>query len=482
MNTYAVWSGPLRNTPGTGNTSKDMSCKLTWKVYFPVSQDYTFELTADNYGELYVDDTRIVYTTSSDENAWLLISTVVKRITAGWHTVTVNGVNYGTGGPAGIGGRITYLKQILTSVTSVSETFTSEITEVWTTLSEINPLSEPKFYTPLNDLDQLSYSSGLLNLSYKLAISSNIRAYTSNRWANPFPGPAPTTRGWTGTDFNTIPAGTSGYYVLGKLRYFYFYPESYCVVINGVIVYGPSSSPPPDSIAKAQSYSGQYIYASRVMSDDSEWDWAYAYDFYTPIKNTIGSDTFTWNVYFPTSGNYHIQLTLDDYGIMKIDNFTMVDLSKSQVSNWNSINSRTVKLTAGYHTITIQNTNLGGAGGVAARIYSGSTATGIPLWTTRDNYNVNSVETVTGINEWKPIEEVKVKQNGQWLTIPNVYVKRNSAWVKVFGNEKPTYTSISGLMNNTSGAMYPPFAPPPIPNVEYNYQGVTTGYGSSDVF
>jgi hypothetical protein len=179
MNTYAVWSGPLRDVPGTGSIGSDISCKLTWKVYFPVTQDYTFELTADNYGELLVDDTRIVYTSDGDFSSWLLTTTVTKRITIGWHTVTAYARNYG--GPAGVGGRITYLKQILTSVTSVSETFTSEITELWTTLSEINPLSEPKYYTPLNDLDQLSYSSGLLNLSYKLAISSNIRAYNEKQ-------------------------------------------------------------------------------------------------------------------------------------------------------------------------------------------------------------------------------------------------------------------------------------------------------------
>jgi hypothetical protein len=474
MNTYAVWSGLLRDTPASGSINGDTSCKLTWKVYFPVSQEYTFELTADNYGELYVDETRIVYTSDGDYNAWLLTATVVKRITAGWHTVAAYGRNYS--GPAGVGGRITYLKQILTSVTSISQSYTSENVELWSTLSQINPLTEPKYYTPLNDWSWQSYSGALLNPSYKLAINSTIKPYTSNLWTNPFPGPAPTTRGWTGTNFNTIPAGASGYYEFGKLRNNYFYPESYCVVIDGVKVYGPSASPPPESIAKSQQYSGRNVYASQVMTDGSEWDWAYGYDFYTPTLNTSGSDTFTWNVYFPTTGDYYIQLTIDDYGIMKIDDSTVLDLSKPQISNWNSINSKTRKIKAGYHTITIQNTNLGGPGGVAGRIYSGTSATGVPIWTTRDNYNVDSVEVVKGNNEWKPIQEVKVKRNGQWVSVPNIYVKRNSAWVKVYGNETPTYTSLNGLMNNTSGAMYPPFAPPPAPDYSY-YDPGGVAYG-----
>lgn len=477
MNTYAVWTGSLRDssTLGTINTAATSSI-LEWRVYFPVSQDYDFELSADNYGTLFVDDVAMLSTSNGDAQAWLTTWTARKHITQGWHVVKTSAANYG--GPCGIAGRIKYLKTILLSSTSVKQNYVSTVAELWTTLSEINPLSEPKYYTPLLDWAYQNYSGGLLNPSFNLAITSSIKPYTSYPWANPFPGPAPTTRGWTGTNFNTIPAGSSGYYVLGKLNGTLFTPSKYCVVINGAIIYGPSSSPPPDTIAKAQQYSGAYTYASQVMSDGSEWDFVYAYDFYTPTINTAGSDIFTWNVYFPTSGNYYVQLTLDDYGTMKIDDTTIMNLPSGRIENWNAINGKQIYVKAGYHVITIQDTNVGGPGGAAGRIYKNSNPTGDIIWTTRDNYNVNSLEVANaGDFEWKPINEINVKQNGEWVRLPYLFVKRGSAWVKVYGNETPTYTALSGLMNNTSGAMYPPFPPPP-PPVDYSYSdpgGVSYG-------
>jgi hypothetical protein len=467
MNTYAVWSGALRDASSLGTIDlRITSSVLEWRVYFPASQDYDFELSADNYAVLYVDDVPMVNTSNGDELAWRTVWTARKHVTQGWHKVKTSATN--SSGPAGVAGRIKYLKSILLSSTSVKQNYASVITELWTTLSEINPLSEPKYYTPLLDWAYAGYSGGLLNPSYNLAISSSIKAYSSYPWANPFPGPAPTTRGWTGTNFNTVPAGTSGYYVLGKINGTLFTPSKYCVVIDGTIVYGPSSSPPPDTIAKAQQYSGVYTYASQVMADGSEWDFVYAYDFYTPTINTSGVDTFTWNVYFPVSGNYYVQLTLDDYGTMKVDDTTIMNLPSGRIENWNVINGKQIYVKAGYHTITIQDTNLGGPGGVAGRIYRGPTASGEIIWTTRDNYNVNSLEVANNDNfEWKPINEINIKQNGQWVRIPYLYVKRGSVWIKVYGNETPTYIALSGLMNNTSGDMYPPFGVPPRAYYDY---------------
>lgn len=342
MNELAVWSGTIADTP-TGTPSGARDCDLSWRVYFPVTGDYTFELLADNYGYIKVDDDVMVQTQGGSE-AFQSIWSANKRVTKGWHTVRGIAINFG--GPYGIAGRITYLRQVLTGVTSNSLVYTSENKVLWTTLSEISPLTESKYYTAYDAWSYGSYSGALLNPSNKLAIND----------------------------------GTSA--------------------------------------------------------------------------------TYTWNVYFRKSGNYTFAITIDDIGSIKLDSRTVIDFATSKESNWNTINVNTIYVEAGYHTVTINYTNLGGPGGVAAYILDD---VGSRIWTTRDNYNVNAfeVEEVVGTGEWKPIREIKYKQNGQWVSVPELRVRVNGSWIKTYGNVVNSYVSLSSLMNNTSGPMYPPFPPPP---------------------
>jgi len=100
LNNYSVWQG-------NGN--------YTWSVYFPNTQNYQFDLSVDNYGWLYVDDVEIVYAPSYN-GVW----SATQSITAGWHTVRINGVN--TGGPGAIGAQIKQSGNV-----------------IWTTRSAINP-------------------------------------------------------------------------------------------------------------------------------------------------------------------------------------------------------------------------------------------------------------------------------------------------------------------------------------------------------
>lgn len=100
LNNYSVWQG---------------DGDYTYKVYFPATQTYQFDLAVDNYGWLYVDDVNILHAPSYN-SVWSTTYTV----TAGYHTVRINGVN--TGGPGAIGAQIL-----------------QNGSQIWTTRSQIDP-------------------------------------------------------------------------------------------------------------------------------------------------------------------------------------------------------------------------------------------------------------------------------------------------------------------------------------------------------
>lgn len=91
LNTYGVWNG-------NGN--------YTYQFYFPQDGLYTFNLSIDNYGILYVDDIEVLRTTQyTNGDNYSQVWATSKYITAGWKTIKIYGVN--TGGPGGIGASIT---------------------------------------------------------------------------------------------------------------------------------------------------------------------------------------------------------------------------------------------------------------------------------------------------------------------------------------------------------------------------------------
>ena len=97
----SAWSGML-NTYGIWNGNGE----YTYQFYFPQDARYTFNLSVDNYGILYVDDVEILRTPqNSDRTNYSSITATAKYISAGWKTIKVYGVN--TGGPGGIAATIT---------------------------------------------------------------------------------------------------------------------------------------------------------------------------------------------------------------------------------------------------------------------------------------------------------------------------------------------------------------------------------------
>lgn len=116
LNTYGVWNGDGR---------------YSYEVYFPTDGTYTFRLSADNYGYMWLDNGTVngnndyigntPNSGASDFNQYYNFN---HYVTKGWHTVDVYARNWG--GPASVGAAI-----IAPGQTSY----------MWTTRSSYNPLS-----------------------------------------------------------------------------------------------------------------------------------------------------------------------------------------------------------------------------------------------------------------------------------------------------------------------------------------------------
>ena len=89
LRTYGVWNG---------------DGSYYWNFYFPVTQNYTFELSVDNDGAMYIDGNFLVRTGGGEGEKYGNTWTTTALVNAGWHSIQINGSNWG--GPAGVAGRI----------------------------------------------------------------------------------------------------------------------------------------------------------------------------------------------------------------------------------------------------------------------------------------------------------------------------------------------------------------------------------------
>lgn len=101
LNTYGVWEG-------NGN--------YFWVAYFPATAEYDFYGAIDNYGDIYLDGTRILSIPNYAQHF------VRKTVTIGYHTIRMYGVN--TGGPASLGG---FVRRVSNSAI------------IWTSRNKVDP-------------------------------------------------------------------------------------------------------------------------------------------------------------------------------------------------------------------------------------------------------------------------------------------------------------------------------------------------------
>lgn len=77
---------------------------VTTTVNFPLTGLYTFQVSADNSGEVFLDGTAIVSTSGGEYDHFTNVFRRQITVSGGIHTVRVRGVN--TGGPASIGAKV----------------------------------------------------------------------------------------------------------------------------------------------------------------------------------------------------------------------------------------------------------------------------------------------------------------------------------------------------------------------------------------
>ncbi len=157
-----------------------------------------------------------------------------------------------------------------------------------------------------------------------------------------------------------------------------------------------------------------------------------------------GNGIYTWQVYFPTTGTYTFEGSVDNYGTMYVD-----DVQVLNIPSYSTVYSSTSSVTAGWHTVKMVATNTGGPAGAAGRIKSGSTT----VWTTRSIIDTTlGGASPTGGNGYAiltlyRVSDFFVKVNNQYRrawpryknqssynVIPSSYIKINGEWRSVIND------------------------------------------------
>jgi hypothetical protein len=233
-----------------------------------------------------------------------------------------------------------------------------------------------------------------------------------------------------------IAPGTSGYYVFGFGRAYEvvqgfgdlrvsFQPYQWCVVVDGVIVYGPSTAAPPESFAKPTAFVGNSYYVESGNQYYGEYDAVQCYTFqYTaagpggnisaggqpglgyspkeifssrnpgpgnpviPVKNVAYNEfmnaygvwdpdtglpnfTRTYEVYFPSSSKYVFAMGCDTYGRVYLDDVLFME--GQGYANTGHPVEYVLYVEQGFHTVKMQ----------------GQGASLLPIWTTRSGGQAN---------------------------------------------------------------------------------------------
>ncbi len=157
-----------------------------------------------------------------------------------------------------------------------------------------------------------------------------------------------------------------------------------------------------------------------------------------------GNGLYTWQVYFPTSGTYTFEGSVDNYGTMYVD-----DTAVLSIPTYGGVYSSATYVGAGWHTVKMDSYNTGGPAGTAGRISLGANT----IWTTRSIINpALGGASPTGGNGHAIItlyrvSDFFVKINGQYrrvwpryknragyTNVPASYIKVNGEWRPVINN------------------------------------------------
>ena len=107
LNTYGV-------DIGWGN----LSVTYQWDVYFPITRSYTFNVSGDNEADILCDGVQVATTGGwgGGGGPFQNVFSGTTTVNEGWHSITINGRNYG--GPGSVGGTITTVQTNLSGSTA----------------------------------------------------------------------------------------------------------------------------------------------------------------------------------------------------------------------------------------------------------------------------------------------------------------------------------------------------------------------------
>ena len=99
---------------GYGNTN----VTYQWDVYFPITRSYTFNVSGDNEADILIDAVQVATTGGwgGGPGPFQNVFSGTTNVNQGWHSITINGRNYG--GPGSVGGTITSAQTNLSGSTA----------------------------------------------------------------------------------------------------------------------------------------------------------------------------------------------------------------------------------------------------------------------------------------------------------------------------------------------------------------------------
>lgn len=108
---------------------------------------------------------------------------------------------------------------------------------------------------------------------------------------------------------------------------------------------------------------------------------------YSTFLNTYGvwngSGDYTYEVYFPSTGEYFFTLGADNYGGLYLDNSLVVE-TYGEESAYQNVWQQSRTVTEGWHTIRLYGANWHGPASIGAAIQK---TNGPQIWNSRDSYN-----------------------------------------------------------------------------------------------
>jgi hypothetical protein len=305
--------------------------------------------------------------------------------------------------------------------------------------------------------------------------------YTGSTATQPFPGlgplPGPV----------VIAPGTSGYYV----KQLYTYNDvgnllnlnliGWCVVVNGTIVYGPSATVPPESLAIQKEFVGySYIGGNPGPSASYEAVACYNFNYISLASDAItdaryngqnGQDVFNFNTTDTgggggggggsRGGNGGAGRGSGGGGFSGHNGLSLGDITVPTTGRLPYINS--------FYP----------GGGVAEGAAAGTAADG------GNGYMILEFQTGGGVSikdggEWKSVQTIYVKDQGVWQEVQAVFINEENIWKPVQGAPVPVfleYNSLFGAWTRpySAGSLLAP--PPPAPDYTAIGSSSSDGYG-----